>query len=128
MPPTPALLASAAYIQRSAWSHRIVTQLRRGALMGLRWAVTQVIRAAASSGSLRCLVPIGKEVMQAIGEARMHDAIAARSDPAAVPPDAAPFVHQTFPAPNAWITGGYGPFLQQLSTLCAELAPDAQRL
>ncbi len=96
--------------------------------MGLRWAVTQVIRAAASSGSLRCLVPIGKEVMQAIGEARMHDAIAPRSDPAAVPPDAAPFVHQTFPAPNAWITGGYGPFLQQLSTLCAELAPDAQRL
>ena len=67
-----------------------------------------VVRAAAAAGHLKALIPIGAEVFAAIGLDRLRAAA-----PGAVVPG------EAFPAPNAWVRGGYGPYYAYLSAICA---------
>lgn len=73
-----------------------------------------VIREVAEEGNLKLLIPIGMEVEAALTQERMEDAIRGRSKAR---------VTDTFPAPNAWIPGGYGPFHAKLAALVDEAAP-----
>ena len=67
-----------------------------------------VVRAVAAAGHLKALIPIGAEVFAAIGLDRLRAAA-----PGAVVPG------EAFPAPNAWVRGGYGPYYAYLSAICA---------
>ena len=73
-----------------------------------------LIRDVAEEGNLKLLVPIGMEVEAALTRDRMEDAIRGKSKAK---------VSDTFPAPNAWIPGGYGPFYSKLAALINEAAP-----
>ena len=75
-----------------------------------------VVREVADEGFLKYLVPIGMEVEAAVTRRRMEDAIKSQKSEEAQ-------VADTFPAPNAWIPGGYGPFHAKLATLVNEAAP-----
>ena len=75
-----------------------------------------VVREVADEGHLKFLVPIGMEVEGAITRKRMEDAIQSGNSEGAI-------VADTFPAPNAWIPGGYGPFHAKLAALVDEAAP-----
>ena len=78
--------------------------------LALSWELStkHVIRAAAAEGHLKALVPLGKEVFEAIGIDRFRAAA-----PGAVVLD------EAFPAPNAWVKGGYAPYYAYLSAICA---------
>jgi hypothetical protein len=78
--------------------------------LALSWELytKHVIRAAAAEGHLKALVPLGKEVFEAIGIDRFRAAA-----PGAVVLD------EAFPAPNAWVKGGYAPYYAYLSAICA---------
>lgn len=73
-----------------------------------------VIRDIANEGGLKLLIPIGMEVEASLTRGRLEDAISTA-------PEA--YVAETFPAPNAWIPGGYGPFHAKLAALIHEVAP-----
>mmetsp|Transcript_26188 Transcript_26188/g.56211 ORF Transcript_26188/g.56211 Transcript_26188/m.56211 type:complete len:1361 (-) Transcript_26188:477-4559(-) len=73
-----------------------------------------LIKDVAEEGNLKLLIPIGMEVEAALTRARMEDAIKGKSKAR---------VTDTFPAPNAWIPGGYGPFHAKLAALVNEEAP-----
>ena len=73
-----------------------------------------VIREVAEEGNLKLLIPIGMEVEAALTRERMEDAISGKSEAR---------VTDTFPAPNAWIPGGYGPFHAKLAALVNAAAP-----
>ncbi len=73
-----------------------------------------VIRDVANEGGLKLLIPIGMEVEASLTRSRLEDAIS--TEPKAS-------VADTFPAPNAWIPGGYGPFHAKLADLVHEVAP-----
>ena len=66
--------------------------------------IKHVIRKHASS--LRLLIPIGKEVERAITVERMRLAAGDQVR-----------VMDSFPAPNAWCVGGYGPVLEEIRQL-----------
>ena len=74
-----------------------------------------LIRDVAEEGNLKLLIPIGMEVEAALTRDRMEDAIRGKSTEARV--------SEIFPAPNAWIPGGYGPFHAKLARLVDEAAP-----
>ena len=78
--------------------------------LALSWELytKHVVRAAAAAGHLRALIPIGAEVFAAVGLDRLRAAA-----PGAVVPG------EAFPAPNAWVRGGYGPYYAYLSAICA---------
>ena len=78
--------------------------------LALSWELytKHVVRAAAAAGHLKALIPIGAEVFAAIGLDRLRAAA-----PGAVVPG------EAFPAPNAWVRGGYGPYYAYLSAICA---------
>ena len=73
-----------------------------------------MIREIADEGNLKLLIPIGMEVEASLTRERMEDAIRGNSDARVTKP---------FPAPNAWIPGGYGPFHAKLAALVNEAAP-----
>ena len=73
-----------------------------------------LIRQVATEGHLKLLIPIGMEVESAITRQRLDDAIS---------PCAGAKVTDTFPAPNAWIPGGYGPFHAKLAEVVEKAAP-----
>jgi hypothetical protein len=73
-----------------------------------------VIRKVAEEGHLKLLIPIGMEVELAVTRQRMDEAISVC---------AGAEVTNTFPAPNAWITGGYGPWHAKLQQLVEKAAP-----
>lgn len=77
-------------------------------ILQLSWELysKHLVHAAADQGHLRAVVPIGMEVFKAIGRRRIEQAA-----PGAI-------VVDPIPAPNAWIPGGYGPFLAQLAAIC----------
>lgn len=77
-----------------------------------------LIRDVAKEGSLKALVPIGMEVEAALTRERMEDAISSKDSKARVV--------ETFPAPNAWIPGGYGPFHAKLAAIVDDAAPKVQ--
>jgi hypothetical protein len=62
----------------------------------------------------KLLIPIGMEVEAALTRERMEDAIRGKSTA---------LVSDTFPAPNAWIPGGYNRFHAKLAALVNEAAP-----
>ncbi len=62
----------------------------------------------------KLLIPIGMEVEAALTRERMEDALSTGSTAS---------VSETFPAPNAWIPGGYGRFHAKLAELVNEAAP-----
>ena len=74
----------------------------------------QIIKEVADEGHLKLLIPIGMEVESALTRKRMEDVVVGgtRSTTAVV--------SDTFPAPNAWIPGGYGPFHAKLAALVNE--------
>ncbi|KAL7552079.1 hypothetical protein ACHAWF_015295 [Thalassiosira exigua] len=72
-----------------------------------------LIHDVAEEGNLKLLIPIGMEVEKALTASRMEEAINGSG---------ARLV-ETFPAPNAWIPGGYGPFHAKLAALVNEAAP-----
>lgn len=74
-----------------------------------------LIREVANEGNLKLLIPIGMEVETALTRRRMEDAIQGNSKGARV--------SEPFPAPNAWIPGGYRPFHAKLAALVNENAP-----
>lgn len=81
--------------------------------------IKHVIQEAANDGHLRLVVPIGKEVARALTRERLVEAATAQSLADAksvrvVPP---------FPAPNAQVEGGYGPFYKRLAQVVHEVAP-----
>ena len=59
-----------------------------------------LIRDVAKDGHLKLLVPIGKEVVNALSRERIEDAVRVDSGSKVS-------VAETLPAPNAWIPGGY---------------------
>ena len=59
-----------------------------------------LIRDVASDGNLKLVVPIGKEVVNALSRERIEDAVQVDSGSTVT-------VSDTLPAPNAWIPGGY---------------------
>ena len=73
-----------------------------------------IIKEVADEGHLKLLIPIGMEVESALTRKRMEDVVVGgtRSTTAVV--------SDTFPAPNAWIPGGYGPFHAKLAALVNE--------
>ena len=73
-----------------------------------------LIKEVADEGHLKLLIPIGMEVESALTRKRMEDVVVGgtRSTTAVV--------SDTFPAPNAWIPGGYGPFYAKLAALVNE--------
>ena len=71
-----------------------------------------LIRQVAKEGHLKLLVPIGVEVELAITRERMNNAILCGAE-----------VSDTWPAPNAWIPGGYGTFHAKLAELVDKAAP-----
>lgn len=73
-----------------------------------------LIHEVANEGSLKLLIPIGMEVEAALTRERMEDAIRGKSEAR---------VTDIFPAPNAWIPGGYSPFHAKLAALVNEAAP-----
>lgn len=73
-----------------------------------------LIKEVANEGHLKLLVPIGMEVEAALTRNRLEDAVRGKSET---------LVTDTFPAPNAWIPGGYGPFHAKLAALMNEAAP-----
>jgi hypothetical protein len=73
-----------------------------------------LIRQVANEGHLKLLIPIGMEVELAITRRRMDEAISICEGAE---------VASTFPAPNAWITGGYGPWHAKLLQLVEKAAP-----
>lgn len=73
-----------------------------------------VVREVADEGHLKLLIPIGMEVEAAVTRERMEDAIRGKSNAR---------VAETFPAPNAWIPGGYRPFHEKLAAMVHEVAP-----
>ncbi|KAL7543162.1 hypothetical protein ACHAXR_012463, partial [Thalassiosira sp. AJA248-18] len=77
-----------------------------------------LIRDVAEEGNLKLLIPIGMEVEAALTRERMEDAISSGTSEARL--------SDTFPAPNAWIPGGYGPFHAKLAALVNEAAPVAR--
>lgn len=62
----------------------------------------------------KLLVPIGMEVEAALTRERIEDAVGGKSTA---------LVSDTFPAPNAWIPGGYGRFHAKLAALVNDAAP-----
>jgi hypothetical protein len=66
----------------------------------------------------KLLIPIGMEVEAALTRERMEDAVRGESMAS---------VSETFPAPNAWIPGGYGRFHAKLAALVNEAAPKVDR-
>ena len=54
----------------------------------------------AKDGHLKLLVPIGKEVVNALSRERIEEAVRVDSGSKVT-------VSETLPAPNAWIPGGY---------------------
>ena len=78
-----------------------------------------LIRDVANDGYLKLLIPIGKEVDQSITRERIEDAVKSPF----VDSKSHARVEDTFPAPNAWIPGGYGPFYEKLAALVNEAAP-----
>lgn len=77
-----------------------------------------LIKEVADEGHLQLLIPIGMEVESAITRKRMEDVVVGGTrSPTAV-------VSDTFPAPNAWIPGGYSPFHAKLAALVNEAAPN----
>ena len=78
-----------------------------------------VVRAAAEEGNLRLLVPIGKEVEASLTRKRLEEAIIPAINN---PRGYTPRVCDSFPAPNAWIPGGYGPFFSELERVVGEAA------
>jgi len=58
----------------------------------------------------KALVPVGMEVFHAIGRDNLQ---------AALPEGAT--LYEPLPAPNAWIQGGYGPYFDQLATICKDV-------
>ena len=75
-----------------------------------------IVREVADEGHLKYLIPIGMEVEAAVTRKRLEDAIRSSNSEEAQ-------VSDTFPAPNAWIPGGYGPFHAKLAALVNEAAP-----
>ncbi len=75
-----------------------------------------IVREVADEGHLKYLIPIGMEVEAAVTRKRMEDAIRSSNSEEAQ-------VSDTFPAPNAWIPGGYGPFHAKLAALVNKAAP-----
>jgi len=75
-----------------------------------------LIRDVASDGHLKLLVPIGKEVVNALSRERIEDAVQVDSGSEVT-------VSETLPAPNAWIPGGYLPFYAKLADLVNDAAP-----
>lgn len=73
-----------------------------------------LIRDVADEGNLKLLIPVGMEVEAALTRERMEDAIKGKYSEARVT--------EAFPAPNAWIPGGYVPFHAKLSALVNEAA------
>ena len=73
-----------------------------------------LVRQVATEGHLKLLIPIGMEVESAITRQRLNDAIS---------PCEGAKVIDTFPAPNAWIPGGYGPFHAKLAEQVEKAAP-----
>ena len=73
-----------------------------------------IIKEVADEGHLKLLIPIGMEVESALTRKRMEDVVVGgtRSTTAVV--------SDTFPAPNAWIPGGYGLFHAKLAALVNE--------
>lgn len=65
-------------------------------------------------GVEKMLIPIGMEVEAALTRERLEDALRGGSTAS---------VSETFPAPNAWIPGGYGRFHAKLAALVNEAAP-----
>jgi len=95
--------------------HRVAKQrppkrLKRPALL-LSWELymKHVIRQVADEGALECLVPLGKEVWNAVGVDRFRAAAGAAR------------VADPLPAPNAWLQGGYGPYFSIVSRICREV-------
>ena len=90
-------------------------ELKRPNLV-LSWELftKHVIREVADEGHLKLLVPIGMEVEAALTRDRLEHAIRGKSGAR---------VTGSFPAPNAWIPGGYGPFHAKLAALVNEEAP-----
>ena len=76
-----------------------------------------LIRSSLSAAD-KLLIPIGMEVEAALTRERMEDAVKGKSTA---------LVSDTFPAPNAWIPGGYGRFHARLAALVNEAAPKVDR-
>ncbi|CAB9501830.1 expressed unknown protein [Seminavis robusta] len=101
--------------------HRLQLQrppkcLKRPTLV-LSWELytKHVIREASSS--LKLLIPIGKEVEQAITPNRMKQAAGEHVQ-----------ILESFPAPNAWCRGGYGPVLDELGRIVSGCLQDEKKL
>ncbi len=88
----------------------------KGPSLVLSWETytKHLIREVAEEGHLKLLVPIGMEVELAITQQRMNEAVSVCE---------AAEVTETFPAPNAWIPGGYGKFHAKLAALVDKAAP-----
>ena len=67
-----------------------------------------VIREAAKEGHLQVLVPIGREVEKLLTRGRIVDAVSVDGVPSVQ-------VTKSFPAPNAWLEGGYGKVYRKIS-------------
>mmetsp|Transcript_18528 Transcript_18528/g.44571 ORF Transcript_18528/g.44571 Transcript_18528/m.44571 type:complete len:250 (+) Transcript_18528:1-750(+) len=68
-----------------------------------------VVREAAEDGNLKALIPIGKEVAKAVTLSRMRETVNIGKKSVVV--------ERVPPAPNAWIEGGYGPILKEISSV-----------
>jgi len=89
-------------------------ELKKPSLV-LSWELftKHIIRDIAEEGHLKLLIPIGMEVEAALTRERIEASIG-KSEAR---------VSECFPAPNAWIPGGYGPFHRKLAALVDEAAP-----
>ena len=96
-------------------------QLKAPALI-LAWEMytKHLIREVAEEGGLRLLVPIGMEVEAILTRKRLEEAMTPVENRSKY--GKLPKLSETFPAPNAWIPGGYGQFYTKLSQLVNEEA------
>jgi len=84
-----------------------------------------LVREAANDGCLKLVIPIGKEVEAALTRERIQEALipgATVSAGSKSETKSCARLLDAFPAPNAWIPGGYGPFLLRLAHLVDEEA------
>ena len=65
-----------------------------------------VVKRCADEGFLEALLPIGREVVKFLGEDRIRAALGGAR------------LEEALPAPNAWITGGYGPNFDTIERVC----------